>query len=60
MTSAVALGAAVAVLASAALTGSYLPAKRAMRVDPAIALRRDAARLEAMRRAVARLAGATL
>jgi len=42
MTSAVALGAAVAVLASAALTGSYLPAKRAMRVDPAIALRRDA------------------
>ncbi len=38
----VALGAAVAVLASAALAGSYLPAKRAIRVDPAIALRRDA------------------
>ncbi|PYP63218.1 MAG: hypothetical protein DMD26_14995, partial [Gemmatimonadetes bacterium] len=38
----VALGAAVAVLASAAFAGSYLPAKRAMRVDPAIALRRDA------------------
>ena len=38
----VALGVAVAVLASAAVTGSYLPAKRATRVDPAIVLRRDA------------------
>jgi putative ABC transport system permease protein len=37
-----AFGAAIAVLASAALAGSYLPARRAMRVDPAIALRRDA------------------
>jgi putative ABC transport system permease protein len=37
-----ALGAAVAVLASAAFVGSYLPARQAMRVDPAIALRRDA------------------
>jgi putative ABC transport system permease protein len=37
----VAFGAAVAVLASAAFAGSYLPARRAMRVDPAIALRQD-------------------
>jgi putative ABC transport system permease protein len=37
----VSFGAAVAVLVSAALAGSYLPARRATRVDPAIALRRD-------------------
>src|SRR5213078_624112 len=37
----VAFGAAVAVLASAAFAGSYLPARRATRVDPAIALRQD-------------------
>jgi hypothetical protein len=38
----VAFGVAVAVLAAAALAGSYLSAKRATRVDPAIAPRRDA------------------
>lgn len=38
----VAFAAAVAVLASAAVAGSYRPARQAMRVDPAIALRRDA------------------
>jgi ABC-type antimicrobial peptide transport system, permease component len=38
----VAFGAAVLVLVSAAFAGSYLPARRAMRVDPATALRRDA------------------
>jgi uncharacterized membrane protein len=38
----VAFAAAVVVLASAAFAGSYRPARRAMRVDPAIALRRDA------------------
>ena len=37
-----AFGAAVGVLVSAAFAGCYLPARRAMRVDPAIALRRDA------------------
>ena len=37
----VSFGAAIAVLASAALAGAYLPARRAMRIDPAIALRRD-------------------
>ncbi len=37
----VAFGAAIVVLAAAALAGSYLPARRAMRVDPAIALRAD-------------------
>ena len=37
----VSFGAAVVVLASAAVAGAYLPARRAMRIDPAIALRRD-------------------
>jgi len=36
-----AFGAAVVVLASAAFAGAYLPARRATRIDPAIALRRD-------------------
>ena len=36
-----AFAAAVVVLAAAAVAGSYLPARRAMRVDPAIALQRE-------------------
>ena len=36
-----ALFAAIAVLSAAAIGGAYVPARRALRIDPAIALRRD-------------------
>jgi putative ABC transport system permease protein len=37
----VSFGTAIGVLGTAALMGSFLPARRAMRVDPMVALRRD-------------------